>query len=258
MAKNKKNLTPAQIMQLIQTAGGVGEAGLSKKQLLAAILSSPNLLTQMQAGAEQDVSPYAEYDPSYAYNPAEIANPVQMKYMQDYGPKYEKLISDYWSDIVKNPSIESRKETIDKFTMQKPELAKRYGISEEELDVVIPSLTSAESVDAFQKAEQARQKKQFAAFSKNKIKLGVRSPETATEDYLKKTTGLAGLGEAPKNMNQLLTQKTQQFLASGKNKGKDYNEAMLFNQIAAKVKKGKKSVAQLSAADLIKKNLTGL
>lgn len=262
MAKNKKNLTPAQIMQLIQSAGGAGEAGISKKQLLAALLSSPSLLTQMQAGAEQAVSPYAEYDPSYAYNPAEIANPVQMQSMQDYGPKYEKLISDYWSDIVKNPSIEARKETISRFTTQKPELAKRYGISEEELDVVIPDLVSDKTVDAFQKAEQARQKKQFAAFSKNKIKLGVRSPETATEDYLKATTGLAGLGEIPTE-EEYLSARKKKFLAS--KTGKGYNEAMLYNQgeqlvkqLAGKMKKEKKSVAQLTAADLIKKNLMGL
>ena len=258
MAKNKKNLTPAQIMQLIQASGGdAGDAGLSKKQLLAALLSSPNMLPQMQAQAQQSVSPYAEYDPTFVYNPAEEANPVVYKYMA-MGPQFQDLVSDYWADIQKNPSPNARTEFIAKVQSDTAGLAKKYGLPEAEVLSITEKMADAGEVDAFTKAEQVRQKKQFAAFNAKKVKLGIRSPETATEDYLKATTGLTGLGEVPKNMNELLTQKTAKFLASGKNKGKDYNEAMLFNQIAAKVKKGKKSVAQLSAADLIKKNLTGL
>jgi len=258
MAKNKKNLTPAQIMQLIQASGGdAGGAGLSKKQLLASLLSSPNMLPQMQAEAKQSVSPYAEYDPTFVYDPKEEANPVVYKYMA-MGPQFEKLVSDYWADIQNNPSPLKRQEIIDKVTNDTVGLAKEYNIPEAELSSITALMTNPKEVDAFAKAEQARQKKQFAAFNAKKVKLGIRGAATATEDYLKATTGLSGLGEAPKNMNELLTQKTAKFLASGKNKGKDYNEAMLFNQIAAKVKKGKKSVAQLSAADLIKKNLTGL
>lgn len=262
MAKNKKNLTPAQIMQLIQATGGdAGDAGLSKKQLLAALLSSPSMLSQMQAEAKQSVSPYAEYDPSFVYNPAEEANPVVYKYMA-MGPQFEKLVSDYWSDIQKNPSPNAR-EAVRVEVMNNPAVyAKKYGIPEEEVLSITKLMTNPDEVSAFSKAEQARQKKQFAAFNAKKVKLGIRGADTATEDYLKATTGLAGLGEIPTEEAYLSARK-KKFLAS--KTGKGYNEAMLYNQgeqlvkkLAAKMKKEKKSVAQLTAADLIKKNLTGL
>lgn len=261
MASNK-NLTPAQILQLIQSSGGdLASIGLSKKQLLSALLSSPTLLTQIQSGAEQAVSPYKQFDPTFVYDPNAEANPVQYKYMA-MGEKYQPFVQDYWAEVARNPSPTGIQAHIAKTSAELPLLAKKYNIPQAELESITATMNDPKEVANFQKQEQARQKKQYTQFNAKKLKLGIGSPETATEDYLKKTTGLAGLGEIP-TVEKYLAGKKEKYTAGLAGKG--YNEAMVFNrgeelvkQLAGKMKKSKKSVAQLTAADLIKKNLKGL
>jgi len=259
----KKNLTPAQILAIIQASGGdIESTGLSKKQILSAFLSSPDLIGTFQKTAGEAVEPYKQFDPTKVYNETENTNAVEDKFMQ-MGTKYQPFVQKYWSVIANDSSPASvtkfKQDIIDKT----PDLAKKYGLEEQEISDLANLMGEDKEISAFQRAQAKREKSQYAAFNTQKVKLGVNNPETATEDYLKKTTGLAGLGSIPDD-DTFVANKQKEFLKIIKDKGvtdqralnmygKNFNTALL-----AGMKKSKKSAASLSVRDLLKQNLGNL
>ena len=261
----KKKLTPAQIVAAIEASGGdLGSTGLSQKQILTAFLSSPNLIKQFQETAGEAVSPYQQFDPEYVYNPTEVptSNSVVYKYLS-MGPKYQSFVQDYWKDIAKDTSPAGINQTVTKVREGVPVLAKKYGLSEEEINDILQPMQDPKEIQSFQKAEASRQKKQFEAYNAQKVKLGVTNPETAKGDYLKKITGLSGLADIPDDAS-FVAGKEKDFLKLIKAKGvtdqralnmygKNFNTALL-----AGMKKSGKSAASLSLGALLKKNLGNL
>lgn len=247
----RKNLTPAQIVQIIQMSNGdIKATGLSTKQLIAGLLSSPDLLEQLQAGGAKAATPYAEYDPSYSYSNKDFSNTVQFEYMNKY-PQYKTFIKDYWKTINDTSGLEDESVT-GEMVQRIPEYAQEYGVSEEGLSTILNEMKDTGEINRFRKAEAARQKKQYAAFDAKKTKLGITSPETAPEEYLKKTTGLAGLGGISGAAKLMVKAKADKYVQGLTSKG--YNEAMSYNRGQEFSKKlGRK----LTVADLIKKNLMG-
>ncbi|CAB4171591.1 hypothetical protein UFOVP923_10 [uncultured Caudovirales phage] len=259
----KKKLTPAQIVAAIQASGGdLGSTGLSQKQILTAFLSSPNLIQQFQKTAGEAVSPYQQFDPTHVYNPTEVANSVQYKYMT-MGEKYQPFVKDYWAAIAKDTSPAGVTQTLDTTRKNLPAMAQKYGLSEEEINSILTPMQDPKEITAFSKAEASRQKKQFQAYNTQKVKLGVTNPETAKGDYLKKVTGIAGLGDIPDDAS-FVAGKEKEFLKLIKAKGvtdqralnmygKNFNTALL-----AGMKKSGKSAASLSLGGLLKKNIGNL
>lgn len=259
----KKKLTPAQIVAAIEASGGdLGSTGLSQKQILTAFLSSPNLIKQFQETAGEAVSPYQQFDPTHVYNPTEVANSVQYKYMT-MGEKYQPFVKDYWAAIARDPSPAGVTQTLDAFRKNISAAPKQYGLSEEEINSILTPMQDPKEIESFRKAEATRQKAQFKAFNTQKVKLGLTNPETAKGDYLKKITGLSGLADIPDDAS-FVAGKEKDFLKLIKAKGvtdqralnmygKNFNTALL-----AGMKKSGKSAASLSLGALLKKNLGNL
>ena len=256
----KKNLTPAQILAIIQFSGGdLSKTGLSQNQILGAFLSSPDLIATFNKTASKAVSPYKQFDPTKVYNETENTNAVEDKFMQ-MGAKYQPFVQKYWSVIADDSSpaavAQFKKDIIEKT----PLLAQKYQLTEQEIGDLSLLMGEDKEIAGFQRAQAKREKSQYAAFNSNKVKLGINNPETATEDYLKKTTGVVGLGSIPDD-NTFVANKQKEFLKIIKDKGvtdqralnmygKDFNTALL-----AGMKKSKKSAAALSVRDLLRQNL---
>jgi hypothetical protein len=258
----KKKLTPAQIVAVIQASGGdIGSTGLSQKQILSAFLSSPNLIKQFQETAGEAVSPYQQFDPTHVYNPTEVANSVQLKYMQ-MGAKYQPLVKDYWENIAKDTSpagVALTKSTFRKNIAAAPQV---YGLSEEEVNSILTPMEQDTEIESFRKTEATRQKSQFSAFNEQKKKLGIKSSDTAGEDYLKKITGLAGLGSD--DNADFVASKQKEYLKLMKSKGVTDQNALDFygknfnTSLLAGLKKSKKASSAISTRALLKKNLGNL
>jgi hypothetical protein len=248
---------------VIEASGNdLASTGLSKKQILKAFLSSPSLLQKFQETAGEAVSPYQQFDPSHVYNPTEVANSVQYKYMS-MGQKFQPFVQDYWKAIAKDTSPAGINKTLATTRERIPLMAKEYGLSEQEINDILTPMQDPKEISSFQKVEASRQKAQFKAFNEQKVKLGIKSKDTAGEDYLQKLTGLKGLSEVPNN-EQFVEKKTQDFLKIIKEKGvtdpyatAEY-EKLFKTGLTSGLKKSKKSAASFSKADLIKKNLGNL
>lgn len=259
----KKNLTPAQVLAIIQASGGdLSKTNLTKKQLLSAFLSSPDLIDTFKETAGKAVEPYKQFNPDEVYNETENTNAVEDKFMQ-MGPKYQPFVQKYWSVIAKDSSPAAVAQFKQDIMDRTPDLAKKYNLEEKEISDLATLMGEDKEISAFQRAQAKREKSQYAAFNTQKVKLGINSPETATEDYLKKTTGLAGLGSIP-DKETFIANKQKEFLKIIKDKGvtdqralnmygKNFNAALVSG-----IKKSKKSIAGLSARDLLKQNLGNL
>ena len=258
----KKKLTPAQIVAVIQASGGdIASTGLSQKQILSAFLSSPDLIKQFQDNAGKAVSPYQQFDPTHVYNPTEVANSVQYKYMT-MGEKYQPLVKDYWSAIARDPSPAGVTQTIDAFRKNISAAPEQYNLSEQEINSILTPMQDPKEIESFRKAEASRQKKQFTAFNEQKIKLGINNPDTASDDYLKKTTGIAGLGSS--DNADFVADKQKEFLKLMKSKGVTDKNALDFygknfnTSLLAGLKKSKKASSAITTRALLKKNLGNL
>lgn len=262
MAKKKK-LTPAQILQVIELNGNdLASTGLSKKQILSAFLSSPNLIQKFQETADTAVSPYQQFDPNHVYNPTEISNTVQYKYLTLGGAKAAPFVKDYWAKIAADPSTAGVTQTVDTFRKNISAAPEVYGLSEEEINAILQPMSDPDEIESFRKAEASRQKKQFTAYNQQKIKLGVTSSETAKGDYLKKITGLTGL-DSDDNAD-FVADKQKEYLKLMKSKGVADENALKFygknfnTSLLAGLKKSKKASSAITTRALLKKNIGNL
>ena len=259
----KKNLTTAQIIMLLNSSDGdIASTGLSKKQILKAFISSPDLVQKFQENATKAVTPYQQFDPSFVYNEGQNSNATEDKYMA-MGPKYQAFVQDYFKKISDDSSMDNVTKVAEAFRSNIGAAQKKYGLSEQELNNLIIPLTSEKELNSFRANKAAREKSQYVAFNQKKLDLGIKDPASATESYLEKVTGIKGLGKVTSN-DQYVTDKTQDFLKIIKEKGvtdpyktAEY-EKMFKTALSQKLKKSKKTNAGFSKLDLLKKNIGNL
>lgn len=264
MATKKSRYTTEQIVQfLLQSGGDLSQLkgyNIPKNQLLAAVLSSPELVAKLQQGAATEASKYGEFDPTQVYNPTEVANTVQLKYAQ-MPEKYRSFAKDYLDQVNAVGGNTYEISQITQKYQKNPEVyAAQYGLNADEFDELVNSLDK--DAPAYAQAEVSRQKKQFAAFNEQRAKAGVTSKETAVGDVLAKTTGIKGLAELPTSLESVASSKAKELSASlaKQNLPPRVKQEILntfSSQFLAQAKKKKLPASTFGAAELIKKNLFG-
>lgn len=264
MAVKKSRYTTEQIVQFLLQSGGDASAlkslKIPKTQLLAAVLSSPELVSQFRQGAEKQTAKYGQFDPTQIYNPTEAANTVQLKYAQ-MPEKYSSFAKDFLDQVAAVGGNTYEVEQIAQKYRKNPEAyMAQYGLSVDEFDPLVNDLVK--DAPNFAGAEVARQKKQFAAFNTQRKEAGITSTPTALGDVLTKQTGLKGLEALPTSLEDVASSKAKELAASLDKQNlpprvKQQIMGSFQTQFLSQAKKKKLPVAAFSAAELVKKNLFG-
>jgi len=261
-----QKLTPQQASQIIQLllAQQGGEQNLKGalpvRQLLAGLLSSPETIASLQGSARSSVEPLKSFDPSVSYDPSMLATDVENKYSRMGGP-IANFSKRFWEEISAtggNPMEVNKVRAEVKNRAQ--DYKEQFGIDDDTWDIVYGELDK--DIESFNKQKIARDKKQYAAFLNKRKEAGIRSADTAEDDYLAATTGISGLGALPTSLEDVAKQRSAKVLAKFKNTksadaiakaAKEYEK-----QFVTKAKKSKRSAVDFGLEDLIKKNLGGL
>lgn len=243
-------------------AGGdietLSDLNVSQNQLMAAFLSSPELISKYQTKAEEEYEPYVVYDPSEEYDPATNINQVETKYYA-MPEKYGRFAKFFWDNVKAvgaNPTEVGRlKKTIED---NRDAYAAQNGLTRDEFDELYGSLDK--DVENFQVAESAREKSQYAAFQNIRKKTGITAtdPQKVKAEYLTAITGVKGLESVPASVDEFVKQKSSAFLSgiSGKFSGK--KQDMYKQQFETALKKAVgKNYQKYVVEDVIKKNLFG-
>lgn len=256
----KRNFKSSDVVAYLLQGGDISnlsDLGVSQKALMAAFLSSPELVNKYRTQAKTEVEPYASFNPSYEYDPVSNINQVESKYYA-MPEKYATFAKDFWDQVRAvgaNPTEVGR---IKKEVESKRDVyATSSGMTTDEFNELWNGLTK--DVENFQSAESAREKSQYSAFYKQRKKLGITGEgKQATDEYLRATTGVAGLADLPTSVDDFVKQKSSKFLSSiqGKFSGKAEREYQQMFESALKKKVGK-NYQKYSVKDLLKKNLLG-
>ena len=256
----KRNLTSSDIVAYLLQGGDISslsQLGVSQKGLIGAFLSSPELVSKYRKQAETESEPYASFNPTYEYDPASNINQVESKYYA-MPEKYSKFAKDFWNRVKAvgaNPTEVGRiKREIES---KRDVYANSSGMTTDEFNELWNGLTK--DVENFQSAESAREKSQYSAFYKQRKKLGITGEgQKATDEYLRASTGVAGLADLPTSVDDFVKQKSTKFLAGieGKFSGKAEREYKQMFEDALKKKVGK-NYQKYSVTDLLKKNFLG-
>lgn len=254
-----RNLKPSEIVAYLLRGGDISnlsDLGVTQKNLMAAFLSSPELVSKYRTQAETQAEPYGEYDPTYEYDPEKNINEVETKYyaMPDKYATFAKTFWDKVKAVGSNPTEVARiKKDIE---AKKDAYAQAGGMTTDEFNELYSSL--GKDVENFQLAEAKRDKSQYGAFMKSRKNLGIGEGDDATEAYLAGMTGVKGLSSLPTSVEDFVKQKSSKFVAGikGKVSGKAERDYVKQFEDALKKKVGK-NYTKYAVNDLLKKNLLG-
>lgn len=239
----------------------LSDLGVSQKNLMAAFISSPELVNKFRKQADEEYQPYASFQSGYSYDPATDINEVESKYYA-MPEKYGAFAKNFWDKVKSvgaNPTEVARikKQYDDNRDIYK----QQSGMTDDEFDELFTSLKK--DVENFQLAESKREKKQYGAYIKQRKKLGITEEgEAAKDQYLGAKTGVLGLTEMPTSYEDFAGQKSDKFIqALAKSRGAKFSpkaKKRYQAQFEAELKKQtggdyQKFVVQ----DLLKKNLLG-
>lgn len=249
------------IVQYLMAGGDISvlsDLNVSQRQLMAAFLSSPELVQKFRTKAQEESSPYVAYDPTQTYNPATNINTVESKYYA-MPEKYGKFAKFFW-DKVKNVGANATEVGRIKKNIEdnRDEFAAQNGMTRDEFDELYSNLT--DDVENFQIEEAKREKSQYSAFQKARQAKGIKStdPKAAQGEYLAGLTGVRGLESMPASLDEFVQQKSTEFLSAIKGKFSGTQTDMYRKQFESELKKqAGKNYKNYVVADLIKKNLFG-
>lgn len=243
-------------------AGGdistLNDLNVSQGQLMAAFLSSPELVEKFRSRAEVESQPYAVFNPAEEYDPATNINEVESKYYampEKYG-KFAKFFWDKVKAVGSNPTEVGRiKKTIED---NRDAIAQQNGMTRDEFDELYGSLDK--DVENFQVAESGREKAQYKAFISLRKKKGITEsdPKKVQAEYLAGLTGVKGLSTIPTSIDEFVKEKSTAFLSGiqGKFSGKQQEAYRQQFETALKKQVGK-NYKKYVVQDLVKKNLFG-
>lgn len=256
----KRNLKSSDIVAYLLQGGDISQLsqfGVSQKSLIGAFLSSPELVNKYRTQAKTEAEPYASFNPSYEYDPASNINQVESKYYA-MPEKYATFAKDFWDQVkaVGSNAVEVSRINKD-IDSKRDAYAASAGMTTDEFNELFTSLKK--DVDNFQSAESAREKSQYSAFYKQRKELGITGEgQKATDEYLRASTGVAGLADLPTSVDEFVKQKSTKFLTGikGKFSGKAEREYKQMFEDALKKKVGK-NYQKYTVTDLLKKNFLG-
>ena len=235
--------TNEQIVKYLLGGGSYKEltkGGLTQKQILAAIFSSPKNLKSIQDYVSGEVKPYETYDATKAYD-TDTPNQVRAKY-EMYGPTYRTLVDDFFNTVDNAGGNQTKVDAfVNDLNSRMDEASAHYGIPKDELSTTLAGLQKDTK-----KYVTQHQKNQFAAFQKQRKAKGISSGETAKQDYMKKLTGVGGLADVSTTLEDLAKKRAAAWAAKryGENVGSEQAKAQIadyeksFMETAKKKKRG--------------------
>jgi len=232
-SKKKKEMTAADILAFLREGGSAedltGSGGFTEQQLLGMLLSDPEALGKFIRESEKATSPYETFQPDYGYEPESLINDIEVKYQQ-YGEKYQPLSRAFFGRVKESGGNPIEVQNYIGLIMADPSAAaQQFGLSEDELIVMLPELEKDAS--KYMDTEIAKQKKQFAAFQKQREKLSAEKEGSAFKGYIKQATGFSELADLPTTAVQLaqlrVGEKAKQF-------GETQGKARGFNPLQAR------------------------
>jgi len=239
----------------------LSDLGVNQRSLMAAFISSPELVNKFRKQAKDEYKPYSEFQSGYEYDPTNNINEVESKYYA-MPEKYGTFAKKFWDEVKAvgaNPTEVARIKS--KYENNRDVYSNASGMNRDEFDELLGSLSK--DVESFQTAESKREKAQYGAFMRQRKKLGItKEGEDALDQYLAAQTGVAGLAELPTSLEEFAGQKSKKFVESlAKAKGAKFSPAAqerYAKQFEAELKKKTgKNYQNFVVRDLLKKNLLG-
>jgi|688.fasta_scaffold17090_15 hypothetical protein len=254
-------LSDDQIAQILQLSGGnvelLTDADVSTGQIIRALVNNPSVLGSLQKRAKKEVTGYGRFYKDKVYDPAFEFNDTEAKYRNMRGG-IAKFASEFWGEVKRQGSDLTTFSMIrDTYDNNKDVVLGKFNMTSDEYDDVMASMDA--DLDAFQRTEVQRQKKQMAAYTDRRKKLGITSRETAAGDYLATKTGITGLADVPTSVDAFAASKVSGFTNYAKKQGlKDAEITALVPQLETAIKKKVgKNYKNYALSDLLKRQVTG-
>ena len=258
-----KKLSREQIAKLLQLSGGnieaVTDLGINPNQVLATLLSSPELLTSARTRAQSQAQELGldSFREDFEYDPDSNINSVSMAY--DAMPeKYRLLAKDYFDAVKDSGGVKTEIDKANKaFEDSRDALMQQYGFTDDEFDSFKNDLKK--DAEGFVEQENTRKRNQMKAFINRKKEYGIKEGVDPAEAVLAKTSGFKGLSTLPMSFEDFSKAESESFSKKLKESGRDEAAvAALLPQFQERLQKdvgGRyKSVALMR---LLKQNLLG-
>jgi hypothetical protein len=259
-----KKLTREQIARLLQLSGGnigaVTDLGVNPNQVLAALLSSPELLTSARTRAESQAEELGldSFREDFEYDPDSNINSVSMAY-EAMPEKYRDLAKVYFTQIKDTGGVKTGIDTVNKTMLEdsREQLKTEFGFTDDEFDSFKNDLKK--DAEGFVEQENTRRRNQMKAFMGKKKDYGIKEGVSAAEGVLAKQSGFKGLSTLPMSFEDFSKAESESFSKKLKESGSDESAvAALLPQFQERLKKevgGRyKSVSLMR---LLKQNLLG-
>lgn len=249
------DMTPLDILNIFQ-GGSAPQRGSDKsRRLIAAILKNPQILNRLRLQAQTQVSPYQQFSTEERYDPTSNYNETLFKYETSF-PKAAPaaaLFFDFYKQKGATPQAINEARPLLTSELQK------YFPADQASSVAGQIVEDAPN---YIKAETGRQKRQMAAFYKQREKLGL-APESAgvesdVASFLKERTGVAGLEQVPTSAKEAESMYRKKFYQTLKEKKKSPAEmSALLSAFGGEFKKKTKGkpVGSLVPKDVLAKLL---
>lgn len=254
-------LSEDQIAEIISMTGGdtsmLTDAGISTGQIIKALINKPEVLGKLQKSAGRQVTGFGKFYKEKVYDPAYELNDVEAKY-RNMNPNIAKFATDFWKQIREQGSDTTTfnyiKDTYDK---NRDAVLGNFNMTADQYDDVVAMMDA--DINDFRKAEVARQKKQYKAYTDKRKAMGITSRETAADDFLATQTGIRGLSDVPATLEDFTKSKTAGFSDYAKKQGlKDADIAGLLPVLEGAIKKKVgKNYKNYALQDLLKRQVTG-
>jgi hypothetical protein len=259
-----RKLSREQIARLIQlTEGNIGavtDLGVNPNQVLAVLLSSPDLFGSARTRAQSQAEELGldSFREDFEYDPDTNINSVSMAY--DAMPeKYRDLAKIYFTQIRDTGGVKTGIDTVNKTMLEdsREQLKTEFGFTDDEFDSFKNDLKK--DAEGFVEQENTRRRNQMKAFMGRQKEYGIEEGVSAAEGVLAKQTGFRGLSSLPMSFEDFSKAESESFAKKMKESGRDDSAvAALLPQFQEGLKKkvGNR-YKSVSLMRLLKQNLLG-
>ena len=224
MAANK--LTREQIARLLQLSGGnigaVTDLGVNPNQVLAVLLSSPELLTSARTKAQSQAEELGldSFREDFEYDPDSNINSVSMAY-EAMPEKYRDLANVYFTQLKTTGGVKTGIDTVNKtiFEDSREQLKTDFGLTDDEFDSFKNDLKK--DAEGFIEQENTRKRNQMKAFINRQKEYGIKEGVDPAEAVLSKASGFSGLSSLPMSFEDFSKAESESFTKKLKESGRD-------------------------------------
>jgi hypothetical protein len=258
-----RKLSKEQIAKLLQLTGGniqaVTNLGVNPNQVLAVLLSSPELLTSARTKAQSQAEELGldSFRDDFEYDPTTNLNAVELAY-EGMGDRFAGVAKDYFTALRQTGGTKTEIDKINEdFTVGRNEIMEAYGLTGDEFDSFANDLKK--DADNFINQENTRRRNQMKAFMGRQKEYGIKEGVSAGEAVLAKQSGFRGLSSLPLSFEDFSKAESERLSKELKGSGKDDAAiAALLPQFQERLKKDVGGrYKSVSLMNLLKQNLMG-